>query len=168
VGLPVWVYCFIHSANSGVVVGESTTFGYRWDMPPNLVEQPPYLVVLYIYIYIYIYILTIQLPTLLGGFSAATWQPMTGPRGDLSLGHITTFTSTWPRDLFFIISPRHLLGGFTECHVVIRTATWHFSIGRWTDQKSPKMSDMWQPLVLPRHHANTCHPLHAPHTLYGC
>jgi hypothetical protein len=34
-----------------------------------------------------------------------------------------------------------------DFHVVVRTATWHFSIGPRTDQKMPKMSDTWQPLV---------------------
>jgi hypothetical protein len=36
--------------------------------------------------------------------------------------------------------------------MVVPIATWHFSIGPWTDQKIPKMSDTWKPLVLPRQH----------------
>jgi hypothetical protein len=39
-------------------------------------------------------------------------------------------------------------------HVVVQTATWHNFTGPRNDPKMPKMSDMWQPLVLPRHHSD--------------
>jgi hypothetical protein len=42
----------------------------------------------------------------------------------------------------------------TACHVAVWTATWHFLIGPHVDLKMSKMSDMWQPLVLPRHHVD--------------
>jgi hypothetical protein len=31
---------------------------------------------------------------------------------------------------------------------------WHFFIGPWIDLKNPEMSDTWQALVLPHHHAD--------------
>jgi hypothetical protein len=43
---------------------------------------------------------------------------------------------------------------------------WHVFIGPHVNLKSPKMSDMWQPLVLPHHHADiimTCVSLCACH-----
>jgi hypothetical protein len=40
------------------------------------------------------------------------------------------------------------------CHVDVRTAVWHFTIGPHTDRKMPKMGDMWQLLLLACHHAD--------------
>jgi hypothetical protein len=40
------------------------------------------------------------------------------------------------------------------CHMVVQSAMWFFTIGPRIDQKIPKMSDTWQPLVLPCHHDN--------------
>jgi hypothetical protein len=31
---------------------------------------------------------------------------------------------------------------------------WHNPIGPWIGPKVPKLGDMWQPLVLPHHHAD--------------
>jgi hypothetical protein len=36
--------------------------------------------------------------------------------------------------------------------VVVQSTTWHFLIGPHVDLKMPKLSDMRQPLMLPRHH----------------
>jgi hypothetical protein len=54
------------------------------------------------------------------------------------------------------------------CHMVVWTTTWHFLIGPHVDLKMSKMSDMWQPLVLPHHHVDvimTCVSLYVCHVL---
>jgi hypothetical protein len=53
-----------------------------------------------------------------------------------------------------IILPCHFPRHRTVCHVAIWIAMWHIFTGPQHDIKMPKMSDMWQPLVLPRHHAD--------------
>jgi hypothetical protein len=87
-------------------------------------------------------------------FALPTWQPMTGPRGGLSLAHITTSCTVTATSSCSISLPHHLTGGCMVCHVVVRTATWHLFIGPRIFPKSPKMSDTWQPLVLPHHHVD--------------
>jgi hypothetical protein len=106
-------------------------------------------------------------------FPAAMWQLMTGPCGSLSLGHVTTYASSTPHHPCFVIFPHHLTCGCMVYHVDVWTATWHFPIGPWIDRKSPKLSDTWQPLMIPHHHVtscwhqhDTCRPLRVPRTLY--
>jgi hypothetical protein len=77
----------------------------------------------------------------------ATWQPTIGPcqppvQSPATSCHLSCH----------IILPHHPATSPYICHVVVRTATWHFFIGPRIDPKNPKMSDTWQPLVLPHHH----------------
>jgi hypothetical protein len=64
----------------------------------------------------------------------ATWQPFIGPHHPLAQ------------------SPCHVLYGLPrgcmDCHVALS------SLVHGLTRKCPKMSDTWQPLVLPRHHAD--------------
>jgi len=76
----------------------------------------------------------------------ATWWPFIGPRHHLCM--------VMPCHPYHIRFPHHLLGGCMKYHMAIRIATWHFSIGPWTDRKIPTMSDTWKPLVLPHHHVD--------------
>jgi hypothetical protein len=89
--------------------------------------------------------------TVIEHFPPATWQPLIGPCGGLSLGHVVLFHAS-----------HHAM---SSCHVSVQTvwtATWHDPIGPRIDPKMPKLGDTWQPLVLPHHHVDimmtsTCH-----------
>jgi hypothetical protein len=94
----------------------------------------------------------------------ATWQPTIGPHQPL-YNHPATSAYGLPTQLPTqpaTSAPRHC----TDCHVVVWTATWHNFTGPRNDPEMPNMSDTWQPLVLPHHHADinmthvtscTCH-----------
>jgi hypothetical protein len=66
--------------------------------------------------------------TKFGGTATMTW-----PCGGLPLDHVTTSAPSSARHPFFVNLSRHLLGARTECQVAVKTATWNFSIGSWTD-----------------------------------
>jgi hypothetical protein len=76
------------------------------------------------------------------------------PRGSQTLGYTNhLYTHLLCQHMIFhLIFHISLPCHSTVCHVVAWTSTWHFFIGPWIDQKNPKMSDMWQPLVIPHHH----------------
>jgi hypothetical protein len=120
-----------------------------WNMPPYMVEPPPDLAGS-IYIYIFFFF------RLLGphwAFSHCHVVPMIGPRGIQSLAHVTF-------DVHPTMSPPRHLRVTHGCHVILPRSvdatcpvTWgcHVAlfIGPHVGPKSPKMSDTWQPLVLP-------------------
>jgi hypothetical protein len=98
------------------------------------------------------FFLDIRLLALIGHLPAATWQPMTEPRGGHSLAHVKLLarsrchiTSCLVNLSCMVQMPRHLPCGCKD-------ATWHFSIGSCVDLKMSNLSDTWQPLVLPHHH----------------
>jgi hypothetical protein len=88
----------------------------------------------------------------------ATWRPFIGPRHHslhshchiILLRQLATSPDRWLYSLPC---------GCMVCHV----APFHWST---IFPKSPKMSDTWQPLVLPRHHVDIMHMTHV--TLYVC
>jgi hypothetical protein len=91
----------------------------------------------------------------------ASFCNCTLPRGGLSLVHVTTLHD----------QPCHLF--HVTYQVVVQSSTWLYGLPCGTfplvhefDRKSPKMSDTWQPLVLPCHH-DTCLLMRVPRTLYG-
>jgi hypothetical protein len=77
----------------------------------------------------------------------ATWWPFIGPcHHSAQSCHVTSATSSLPH---------------VTCQVVVRSATWLYGLPCGTfplvhglTEKSPKMSDTWQPLVLPHHHVD--------------
>jgi hypothetical protein len=83
-------------------------------------------------------------------FPSSTWQPLTGPRGNQPLDHVTQLYYHLPCQctVYHINMPHHCI----VFHVDVCIATWHIFTGPRNDLKMPKMGDTWQPLVLPRHH----------------
>jgi hypothetical protein len=73
--------------------------------------------------------LEIHMLGILMHFPATTWQPMTGPHGDLSLAHVTTSCIVTSMSSCSIILPCHMTGGCTVCKVTVQNATWHLFIG---------------------------------------
>jgi hypothetical protein len=73
----------------------------------------------------------------------AMWRPFIGPHNPF----------TWS-SFHITFLPCHLATYCMDCHVVVRTATWHFLIGPYFILKMSKMSDTWQPLVLPHQHVD--------------
>jgi hypothetical protein len=109
----------------------------------------------------------------IGNFPTATWQPMTGPRGSQSLAHVTSLhnhPATSPSSHIslpcVVWMPHHPATQYMNSTCPVRTATWQLFIGPQVVPKSPKMSDTWQPLVLPHHHVDinmTCVALFSFH-----
>jgi hypothetical protein len=87
----------------------------------------------------------------------ATWHVVIGPCQHVDIMPLTA--TVLPHHLPHPVwIPHHLPCGCMDatchlpcgvrCHMVVRTAMWHFLIGPHVDLKMPKMSDTWQPLVL--------------------
>jgi hypothetical protein len=99
---------------------------------------------------------------IIGQSESATWHSLVGP---------PVAQSPLPMSTFYHITSSHfhinvwMLTVPSTCHLMPHHRTddtWHFFIGPHGCLKMPKMSDTWQPLMLPHHPADinmmsSCH-----------